>query len=62
MRRCIEQINDLTTHQLSLEVQITGMQEAGGNTAATGLLKTQINKVKLEIASEEQVKTNIKVE
>ena len=60
LRRCIEQINDLIAHQLSLEAQITSMQETG-NTAATGLLRTQIRKVKLEIASEEQVKTNLKV-
>ena len=61
LRRCIEQINDLTSHQQSLESQISNMQEAG-NTASTGLLTTQINKVELEIASEEQVKTNLKVD
>jgi hypothetical protein len=33
----------------------------GGNTASTGLLTTQITKVKVEITSEEQVKNNIKV-
>ena len=60
LKRCIEQINDLTSHQQSLESQISNMQEAG-NTASTGLLTTQISKVELEIASEEQVKTNLKV-
>jgi hypothetical protein len=60
LRRCIEQINDLTSHQLLLEAQVTSMQESG-NTASTGLLTTQLTKVKVEITSEQQVKNNIKV-
>ena len=60
LRRCLEQINDLTGHQMSLEAQITSLQESG-NTASIGLLRTQLTKVKTEIAIEEQVKTNIKV-
>ena len=60
LRRCIEQINDLTSHQLSLEARVTSMRESG-NTASTGLLTTQLTKVKVEITSEEQVKNNIKV-
>ena len=45
---------------MSLEAQITSLQESG-NTASIGLLRTQLSKVKTEIATEEQVKTNIKV-
>jgi hypothetical protein len=60
LRRCIEQINDLTSHQKLLEARVTSMRE-GGNTASTGLLMTQLTKVKVEMTSEQQVKNNIKV-
>ena len=60
LRRCIEQINDLTSHQQLLEARVTSMRESG-NTASTDLLTTQLTKVKVEITPEEQVKNNIKV-
>ena len=63
MRRCIEQIDDLTSREMSLVAKLASVQqeESGVSVASIGMLKTQLAKVKVEVTSEEKVKTNIEV-